>query len=102
MGFSHTFPVAQSHDSRAKLAALEKVDETSGHARGSAGPEKVKPISTFMLELFSFVIRRERRKRGNATPDLRVDQDPDPDQGPGRASESQGIANIIYPEATKK
>ena len=50
----------------------------------------------------SFVIRRERRRRGNATPDLRVDQDPDPDQGPCRASESQGIANIINSEATKK
>ena len=51
MGFGHAFPVAQSHDSRAKLAALEKADETSGHAKGTAGPEKVKLISTFMLEL---------------------------------------------------
>ena len=51
MGFGHAFLVAQSHDSRAKLAALEKVDDNSGHAKGSAGPEKVKFISTFMLEL---------------------------------------------------
>ena len=102
MGFGHAFPFAQSNDSRAKLAALEKVDETSSHGKGSAGPEKVKLISYQNFVKVYFVFRRERRKRGNATPDLRVDKDPDPDQGPGRASESQGIANILNPEATKK